>query len=81
MAIEMKGGVIVRERGTVVTYRQRCEACGHTYDYEKTTIVPAYSERGARSFTCPECGHYQEVSLRHYNPTRRPGSRPGTPGP
>jgi predicted RNA-binding Zn-ribbon protein involved in translation (DUF1610 family) len=66
MAIEMKGGVIVRERGTVVTYRQRCSNCGYTYDYEKTTIVPAYSERGARNFTCPECGHYQEVSLRHY---------------
>jgi transcription elongation factor Elf1 len=66
MAIEMKGGVIVRERGTVVTYHQKCGNCGYTYDYEKTTIVPAYSERGARNFTCPECGHYQEVSLRHY---------------
>lgn len=66
MAIEMTGGVVVRERGTVVTYRQRCSECGYTYDYEKTTIVPAYSERGARNFTCPECGFYQEVSLRHY---------------
>ena len=26
MAIEMTGGEIVNERGTVVTFRQRCEA-------------------------------------------------------
>ena len=71
MAIEMTGGVVVRDRGTVVTYRQRCEMCGHTYDYDKTTIVPAYSTRSCRNFTCPECGHYQDVWLRHYNPTRQ----------
>ncbi len=71
MAIEMVGGVVVRDRGTVVTYRQRCGECGYTYDYDKTTIVPAYSERSARNFTCPECGHYQEVRLRHYNPNRQ----------
>ena len=66
MAVEMTGGVVVRDRGTVVTYRQRCAKCGFTYDYDKTTIVPAYSTRSARNFTCPECGHYQEVSMRHH---------------
>ena len=67
MAIEVYGGIVVRERGTVVTYRQKCDQCGYTYDYDKTTIVPAYSTRSARNFTCPECGHYQEVSMRHYS--------------
>ena len=76
MAIEVRGGVVVRERGTVVTYRQRCEECGYVYDYDKTTIVPAYSVRSARNFTCPECGNYQEVSMRHYNPNRQPEHRP-----
>ena len=71
MTIEVNGGIVVRERGTVVTYRQKCDECGYTYDYDKTTIVPAYSTRSARNFTCPECGHYQEVSMRHYNPTRQ----------
>jgi rubredoxin len=55
----------------VVTYRQKCEECGYVYDYNKTTIVPAYSTRSARNFTCPECGNYQEVLLRHYNTTRQ----------
>ena len=70
MAIEVTGGIVVNERGTVVTYRQKCERCGYVYDYNKTTIVPAYSTRSARNFTCPECGNYQEVSMRHYNPNR-----------
>lgn len=66
MAAEMKGGEIVRERGTVVTFRQRCENCGHVYDFEKTTIVPAFSSRKVRPFTCENCGHYQEVVARHF---------------
>jgi predicted RNA-binding Zn-ribbon protein involved in translation (DUF1610 family) len=65
LAIEVTGGVIVNERGTVVTYRQKCEECGYVYDYNKTTIVPAYSTRSARNFTCPECGNHQEVELRY----------------
>jgi hypothetical protein len=71
MTIEMTGGEIVRERGTVVTFRQRCEKCGFVFDWNKTTIVPAYSSRNVRAFTCPECENYQEVVARHYNPNRR----------
>ena len=70
MTIEVKGGVVVRERGTVVTYRQRCEECGYVYDYDKTTIVPAYSTRSCRNFTCPECSHYQKVEVTHFNSLR-----------
>ena len=66
MAIEMTGGKIVNERGTVVTFRQRCEACGYVFDWNKTTIVPAYGSRKVRPFTCPQCGNYQEVRLRHH---------------
>jgi len=65
MAIEMAGGVIVDERGTVVTFRQKCENCGYVFDWNKTTIVPAYSSRKVRPFTCPECGNYQEVEVRY----------------
>jgi hypothetical protein len=68
LTIEVTGGVIVNERGTVVTYRQKCEECGYVYDYNKTTIVPAYSTRSARNFTCPECGNYQDVLLKHHKP-------------
>ena len=66
MTIEMTGGEIVRERGTVVTFRQRCEACGFVFDWNKTSIVPAYGSRNVRPFTCPECGNRQEVEARHY---------------
>jgi hypothetical protein len=71
MTIEMTGGEIVRERGTVVTFRQRCEKCGFVFDWNKTTIVPAYGSRNVRAFTCPECKNYQEVVARHYNPNRQ----------
>ncbi len=71
VAIEMTGGVIVDERGTVVTFRQKCEECGYVFDWNKTTIVPAFSSRKVRPFTCPECGNYQEVEVRHYNPNRQ----------
>ena len=71
VAIEMTGGLIVDERGTVVTFRQRCEECGYVFDWNKTTIVPAFSSRKVRPFTCPECGNYQEVEARHYNPDRQ----------
>ncbi|WP_119069322.1 hypothetical protein [Rubrobacter indicoceani] len=66
MAIEMTGGEIIRERGTVVTFHQKCENCGYVYDFNKTTIVPAYSSRKVRPFTCENCGHYQEVEARHF---------------
>ena len=71
MTIEMTGGEIVRERGTVVTFRQRCEECCYVFDWNKTTIVPAYGYRNVRAFTCPECGNHQEVVARHYNPNRQ----------
>jgi len=71
MTIEMTGGEIVRERGTVVTFKQRCEECGYVFDWNKTTIVPAYGSRSVRAFTCPECGNRQEVVARHYNPNRQ----------
>src|SRR5215211_5694775 len=74
MAIEMTGGVIVDERGTVVTFRQKCESCGYVFDWNKTTIVPAYSSRKVRPFTCPECGNYQEVELRYLY--KGPGQTP-----
>ena len=45
MAIEMTGGKIVNERGTVVTFRQKCEACGYVFDWNKTTIVPMALEK------------------------------------
>lgn len=66
MAIEMTGGEIVRERGTVVTFQQKCEKCGYVYSFNKTTIVPAYSSRKVRPFTCENCGNYQEVEARHF---------------
>ncbi len=74
MAIEMSGGEIVNARGTVVTFRQRCESCGFVYDFNKTTIVPAYSSRKVRPFTCKECGTYQEVEVRylHKGPQEEP---------
>jgi ribosomal protein S27AE len=71
VAIEIKGGLIVNERGTVVTFRQRCERCGYIFDWNKTTIVPAFGSRKVRPFTCPQCGNYQEVEARHYNPDRQ----------
>jgi NAD-dependent SIR2 family protein deacetylase len=71
VAIEMRGGLIVNERGTVVTFRQRCEECAYVFNWNKTTIVPAFSSRKVRPFTCPQCGNYQEVVARHYNPKRR----------
>lgn len=63
--IEVFGGELVDSRGTVVTYKQKCSECGHTYPYSKTTIVPAYGVRSCRAFTCPECGHYQEVKMEY----------------
>jgi hypothetical protein len=71
VAIEIKGGLIVNERGTVVTFRQGCEECGYVFDWNKTTIVPAFGSRKVRPFTCPQYGNYQEVVARHYDPNRQ----------
>ncbi|MBX6763100.1 MAG: hypothetical protein K6T51_07010 [Rubrobacteraceae bacterium] len=65
MAIEMTGAKVVNTRGTVVTFRQKCEECGYVFDYNKTTIVPAYGSRKVRPFTCPQCGNRQEVTARY----------------
>jgi hypothetical protein len=71
VTIEMKGGLIVNKRGTVVTFRQKCEERGYIFEWNKTTLVPAFSSRKVRPFTCPECGNYQEVEARHYDPDRQ----------
>ena len=65
MPAEMTGGKIVNVRGTVVTFQQKCENCGYVFDWNKTTIVPAYSSRSVRPFTCPQCNNYQEVEVRY----------------
>jgi NAD-dependent SIR2 family protein deacetylase len=54
-----------------VTFRQRCEECHYVFEWNKTTIVPAFSSRKVRPFTCPECGNHQEVVARHYDPNRQ----------
>src|SRR5215212_6212612 len=63
MAIEMTGGKIVDERGTVVTFRQKCEECGYVFDFNKTTIVLGFSPRKVRPSTCRQCGNHQEVDV------------------
>ena len=71
LAIEVTGGVVLNERGTVVTDRQKREECGYVYDYNKTTLVAAYSTASARNSTCPDCRNYQAVSVTHHNPTKQ----------
>jgi hypothetical protein len=63
----MTGGKIVNERGTVVTFRQKCESCGFVHDWNKTTIVPAYGSRKVRAFTCPSA-----ATTRRLRPSLQP---------
>lgn len=56
MAVDVKDGAVIGERGIVVDRRQRCEGRVRTYPCAKTTVVPAPGVRNRRSSARPGRG-------------------------
>ena len=58
------GIVIVREHGSQMTYRRKCEACGHV-DLSTTTCGKPHEGviLTGGVFRCPKCGNRQHFEI------------------
>lgn len=64
MATALQGAVIVKQSGTSVSYKQKCEKCGNISSSTTTTNVSSSSSSKMTSgFRCSKCGNQQKVEI------------------
>jgi DNA-directed RNA polymerase subunit M/transcription elongation factor TFIIS len=64
MAAALQGAVIVKQDGTRVSYKQKCEKCGNVSNSTTTTSVSSSSSsKMTSSFRCSKCGNQQKVEI------------------
>ncbi len=54
-AVAISGAVIIEQDGVKVTYRRKCEWCGHVDGSTHTMDIPRTGTRSTMSFTCRKC--------------------------
>jgi DNA-directed RNA polymerase subunit M/transcription elongation factor TFIIS len=64
MPAALQGAIIVKQDGTRVTYKQKCEKCGNISGNTTTTSVSSSSSsKMTSSFRCSKCGNQQKVEI------------------
>ena len=64
MAAALKGAIIVRQNGTNVTYKQKCEKCGDVSNSTNNiNVSSSSSSKMTTSFRCSKCGNQQNVEI------------------
>jgi len=62
--ITISGGEILRQIGTSVTYKLKCDNCGQVEQSESTvTVTVGVTEITTKK--CPNCGKNQLVKMKH----------------
>lgn len=61
--VTISGGVVSKQNNTSVTFRLKCDKCGHTEETESTvTVTLGLTEVTTKK--CPSCGHRQIIKMR-----------------
>ncbi len=61
--VTISGGVISKQNNTSITYRLKCEKCGHEDESESTvTVTVGLTE--VTSKKCPNCGNRQIIKMK-----------------
>ena len=63
MAVALQGAVVVSQDGTMVTYRHKCDKCGHLETGSTHVQTPGSGVYMRSSFGCTKCKQRQEVEI------------------
>ena len=60
MATAIQGAVIVKDNGSLITYKQKCEKCGNVSNNTTSTSI---GSKLTTNFRCSKCGNNQKVEI------------------
>ena len=62
--LTISGGIILKQSGSSVTYKPKCEVCGNAESSECTvTITKGVTEISTNK--CSNCGNHQTIKIKH----------------
>ena len=64
MSITILGGEILRQIGSSVTYKLKCDSCGYV-DQTETTVTLTVGVTEITTKKCPNCGKNQIIKMKH----------------
>jgi len=59
----ISGGEISKQKDSSVTYRLKCEKCGHV-DLLETTVTITRGVTEVTTKKCPSCGNFQTIKMK-----------------
>lgn len=62
--ITITGGEISKLKGSSITYKPKCDKCGHT-DQSEFTVSITMGVTEITTKKCPKCGNNQLIKMRH----------------
>jgi hypothetical protein len=62
--IIISGGEISNEKGSTITFKLKCEKCGHL-DQSETTVTITTGVTEITTKKCPSCGNNQIIKMKH----------------
>jgi hypothetical protein len=63
MAVVLSGAVIIKQEGSQITYKNKCEKCGWVDSSTTTTSAPNKNSTRSTSFTCQKCRNDQRILI------------------
>lgn len=64
MAVALSGAIIIKQEGTRIIYKKKCEKCGTVQSGSNTTSVSKSSSSTlTSSFRCIKCGNNQRIAI------------------
>lgn len=64
MPTVLQGAVIVSKDGLRISYKQKCEKCGHVSTSTTTmTVGSTTSSKTTSQFRCSKCGNHQRIEI------------------
>ena len=60
MAVALQGAVIVKQDGSRISYKQKCDKCGNV---SSTTTTTTIGSNLTSNFRCSKCGNNQKIII------------------
>ena len=65
MAVGLTGCIVVEDRGNVISYQKKCDACGYLVPGATMAGAGAKGSKLSSSFRCPKCGRNVKMMLQY----------------
>jgi hypothetical protein len=63
-AVALSGAVILKQEGSRLTYKQKCEKCGNLSSSTISCGAPSVGSTLVTSFSCSKCKNSQRVQIK-----------------